>query len=710
MRFRTWVQALTLCLVSTALLAGAAKAQALPDLDPDQPVALVADQIVYDANSRRIVATGSVQVFYGDRTLTADSITYDDTTGRIEAEGDLVLRDETGATIFADAADLDAELRDGLIEGARAVLGAQAKLAAVEGRRVDNRYNALSKAVYSPCKVCQEDPTPLWRIRARRIIHDEEEKIIHYENATFDVLGLPIAWLPYFRHPDPTVDRASGFLVPSFENSTNFGRAIKIPFYWVIDEQSDATFTPFITTDDGPFLIAEYRRAFESGQMRLGGSIGYDDFDGEDRLRGHIDAEGLFTLGGDIEWGFDINLASDDAYLRRYDLSNEDRLTSELFLRRYRSSGYFDFAALRFQSLRDDEPAGDIPLVLPAFDTRFDVDETLLGGNVGIFMSGHALGRNTGQDAGRISLGVDWEREEITSWGMALRGFAEVRGDLFYDNDNPDSSDNVNARISPHVGLEFRYPLIWEQESGAAHIVEPVVQTIGAPFGGNGADIPIEDSLVTEFDETNVIDENHFSGLDSFEDGPRINLALRYQMISDSGLEMDATVGRVYRFRNSPAFSSGSGLSGSESDFVTAWGANFDPYFTVRHRMRFADDLTITRNEFFSAFTVDPVELRVSYIFLESDPEIGADLDREEVTADAALAIDDNWSVAGLLQRDLQLGEFVQVGGTVTYQNECCKIDFFVRRQFTDQDDVPASTSFGFRINLLTLGDSETGR
>src|SRR5699024_454212 len=157
---------------------------------------------------------------------------------RISAEGEIVVRDTSGATVFADIAELDAELRDGLVRGAQLVTEGNVKLAAVEARRVGDRYNALSKAVYSPCTVCAAEPTPLWAIRARRVTHDPAEKIIHYENATFLVFGVPVAWLPYFRHPDPTVDRASGVLVPSFLSSSTFGRALKLPYYWVIDPYS----------------------------------------------------------------------------------------------------------------------------------------------------------------------------------------------------------------------------------------------------------------------------------------------------------------------------------------------------------------------------------------------------------------------------------------------------------------------------------------
>ena len=206
------------------------------------------------------------------------------------------------------------------MEGAQSVLAENIKLAAVEARRVDGRYNTLSKVVYSPCIVCSDSPTPLWRIRARRVIHDEEARIIHYENATFDLFGVPIGWLPYFRHPDPSVKRASGFLTPSLRSSSStFGYGVKVPYFIVIDDQSDFTITPFLTTDDGLILEGEYRRVFENGSVRLGGSITRNDFADDGKVQGHLDTEGEFRWRDGFTWGWDINYATDDGYLRRFE-------------------------------------------------------------------------------------------------------------------------------------------------------------------------------------------------------------------------------------------------------------------------------------------------------------------------------------------------------------------------------------------------------
>ncbi len=294
--------------------------------------------------------------------------------------------------------------------------------------------------------------------------------------------------------------------------------------------------------------------------------------------------------------------------------------------------------------------------------------------------------------------------------GLAITTFGEVRGDVFTIQNDTTTRDEVSTRLVPQVGVELRYPLVWDRTDGVSHVIVPVVQGIAAPYGGNGNNIPAEDSLVTEFDETNVIDRNHFSGLDNVEEGPRVNLMVRYERISDQGLRFDASVGRVFRFRNLEAFSNGSGLTDGESDFVGAWQATYDPYVTIRHRMRVADDATITRNEFFGEFKLAPVTLDVNYIFLEADADIGSLLDREEITAEASLAIDRNWSVSTFMQRDLQLGEFVQVGGQISYENECCAIDVFLKRRFTDSSDAPASTSGGVQVRLLTLGSTDDDR
>ena len=699
-------QMLAVMLIMTLAVAVPAQAQ-LPPVKPDLPVALVADAVEYDTATGRVTASGGVEIYYGERTLTADRIVYDSKTGRITAEGSIVLRDPSGVTVFGDFADLDADLQDGLVRGARSVMGEHIKLSAAEARRIDARFNVLSKAVYSPCDVCADDPTPLWRIRARRVIHDEVERVIHYEDATFEVLGVPIAWLPYFSHPDPTVGRSSGFLVPEFRQSSIYGFGARVPYYWVIDDYSDLTFSPLITTNDGIIGVLEYRRNFETGDFEIAGSLTRDDYQGSDEFHGHIEATGLFDLDEGFRWGFDGIAATDNGFLRRFDFSDDDRLTSELFVRRYQDDGFTDATAVYFQSLRDDESDGQIPIALPDFATRHEMPGLFLGGDLGVFASSAVLLRGEGVDSGRVSFGTDWERREILPSGLSLRGFAEVRGDFFVRDNFSGIDRATDFRFAPLAGIEARFPLIHEMPGGVAHVLEPIAQAIVAPYGGNGSSITNEDSQVTEFDETNLFDTSHFTGLDAFEEGPRLNLGLRYELISPAGLNFDASAGRVLRLQDADEFSDGSGLRDAASDWVGAWSVSYDPYVTVRQRIRISDGFSIARNEMSAELTFGRLALSANYIFLESDPSIEAPRDREELTGDASVRIDRNWSISGNARRDIERGNFVDVGGGITYANECCQVNFFLNRDFTESDDAPASTSVGVQVRLFTLGNQD---
>jgi LPS-assembly protein len=693
------------------------------DADTRAPVALVADMVRFDNATQILTAEGNVEVYQGARTLTARRIEYNAATGRIMATGDVTLRTPEGVTLIADMADLDDRLRDALIASARMQLPGDARFAAARLQRIEGRYNVLDRAVFSPCQVCAADPTPLWRIRARRIVHDEVEKVVHYEDATFDILGMPVVWLPYFRHADPGVERASGLLFPEYLQSSGFGQAVKLPMHWVIDEKSDLTVTPFITTARGVIMEGEYRRTFESGAMTLAGSVTYSDYAGDNRLRGHIDSAGIWSLGevaGLPGWkaGFDLQLASDDGYLQRYDFSQADRLTSEIFLRQSDRNGFFEVSTVRFQSFRSDEPFGEIPFAAPSFEGRRRVGDGLLGGVLSADAAGYGLVRSDGQDTAHLGLGMDWQRSWTLPFGVLIGAVAEAQADAWRISDaSGTGGDDGVARLHPQAGLEARLPLARRDTDGAladalgggvTHVIEPIVQAVVAPYHSAASGAPNEDSLLTEFDETDLFSLRRHSGWDGVEEGPRINLGVRYAMIGDDGADFSATVGRVFRAKSIDSYGAGAGLNGRESDFVGAWSLALPDVGRLTHRMRVSDALEITRNEVYGQVDWEAASVLGSYIYLAPD-EITL-TERHEVAAEAQYRITSNWTVGAELRRDLDQQSWVRTGGLVRYSNECVDLEVYGGRRYTGTADAPASTYMGLRVRLWALGDGDGAR
>ena len=211
---------------------------------------LISDGLQITGDSR-LIATGNVEVLYQGARLTAQSIVYDRATDRLIITGPIVLDDGNGAIILADQADLRADLTEGILTSARLVLNQQLQLAAAEMVRTQGRYTQLSRVVASSCKICAGDPTPLWEIRASRVVHDQLERQLYFDNAQFRIGGVPVFYIPRLRMPDPTLDRATGFLMPSIRSTSELGFGLKLPYFIVIGPARDLTLTPYLTTKGG---------------------------------------------------------------------------------------------------------------------------------------------------------------------------------------------------------------------------------------------------------------------------------------------------------------------------------------------------------------------------------------------------------------------------------------------------------------------------
>src|SRR5262249_40486718 len=143
--------------------------------------------------------------------------------------------------------------------------------------RHEGRYTIVHAAVFTPCRLCEDDgQSPLWQIHAARVVHDQLEKRLYFDDATFMFLGAPVFFLPYYSQADPTVKHKSGFLMPDIGSSSYLGSFLKIPYSLSLSPSQDLTLDPFFTNHAGQVLQAEYRQRFDSGGMWLQGTIGYD--------------------------------------------------------------------------------------------------------------------------------------------------------------------------------------------------------------------------------------------------------------------------------------------------------------------------------------------------------------------------------------------------------------------------------------------------
>ncbi len=378
----------------------------------NEPVTFTADQVEYDKDKSLVTATGHVEAWQNDHVLRADKITFDRNTGVAAATGHVVLLEPDGEVMFADYAEMQNNMQDGILKDMRALLQQNGRLAANGAQRTGGAINELSKVVYTTCNLCAKDPTrpPLWQIRAASAVQDTEHKKIEYHDATLEMYGIPVAYFPYFWHADPSVKRELGLLPPLLGSSSNIGAFFAQPYYWVIDDQSDATFTPMITSRAGPQIDTEYRRRFNDGILNVDLSGGYVD----NSPQGSLASTGQFAWDDTWRWGFVVNRASSADYVRDFHLTaglsgDPNILSSQFYVEGFGDGSYARLDSRFYQSLTSALNSTSLPIVLPRYEYSYVGTPDSLGGRLSVSTMDFNVMRSVGMNTRRLSLTSDYE-------------------------------------------------------------------------------------------------------------------------------------------------------------------------------------------------------------------------------------------------------------------------------------------------------------
>src|SRR5690606_17571854 len=229
-----------------------------------------ADELVNDELAQTITAEGDVHVRYQGRTLRSDRLVYDLNSGVIRAIGNVEIVLEDGSVTYANEIEADEAMNVGAASELRARLGGTSTLAARAALRHGEGESELRNVIYTSCPICEAgDRPPTWSLRARRAVQDRESRTISYYGAVVEVAGVPVLYLPYIAHPDPTIERASGFLPPNIGRNRRLGTFYGQPYYWAISPSQDLTATLRLHSNVNPLIGLDYRKRFWSGELEI---------------------------------------------------------------------------------------------------------------------------------------------------------------------------------------------------------------------------------------------------------------------------------------------------------------------------------------------------------------------------------------------------------------------------------------------------------
>lgn len=691
----------TLVVLCLTVLAGTVWAQSddQQGTASEQPAILIADQ-VFITPERQLIAEGNVEAFQGDTRLSASKITYDNTSGKLTVEGPIRIDEGDGVVILASAAEMDRDLQNGLLSGARLVFEQQLQLASLQMTRVGGRYTQLYKTAVTSCHVCENGRPPLWQIRARTVTHDQQERQLYFEDAVFQILDVPVFYFPGMRLPDPTLERATGFLIPTVRTTSQLNTGVRVPYFFKIGDSKDLTVSPYLSSKTRT-LDLRYRQAFRTGAIEFNGAYTRDDLrPGESR--GYFFGIGEFDLPYDYMLDFDLKTVSDNAYLVDYGLPDLDRLRSQIRLSRIERDTAFVASLIHYDSLRDSENESEIPTRIGDLFYQQRYFPNLIGGELRLGLDTHAHYRTSDQDiVGRDVLRATADIEYLRSWIFAggLRadwrlGFAADWFDIEHDSAFPPSATHT----TPRSALTFRYPMTRTMPTGAVQYIEPILQIGWA--NASGPQVPNDESTFVEFDQGNLLSLSRFPAPDRRETGASAVLGVNWARYGNDGWQAFATIGQVYRKNAIPDFTRSSGLSGTASDILLAGQIRMDPGLSLTARGLMTDGFNFDKAEFRGDWLSERSQISGSYVWLGIDPAENRFEEVSEIWFDGDFRMTPFWTAGANIRYDIANDRAARAGVGLVYQNECVTVDLSVNRRFTSSSSVEPTTDFGFTIAL----------
>jgi LPS-assembly protein len=695
-------------------------------MDQSQPVTFSADEVGYDRDKALVMAKGHVEAWQNGHVLRADQITFDRNTGVAAATGNVVLVEPDGEVLFAAYAEMHNNMRDGILKDMSALLAQNGHLAANGAQRTNGQINEFSKIVYTTCNACAEDPSkpPLWQIRASSAVQDAEHKKIEYKDATLEMAGIPVAYMPYFWHADPSVKRESGLLPPLTGVSSRLGGFYAQPYYLVLDNQSDATLTPMMTTEAGVNMDIEYRRRFNSGAFSTNVSTGYS----RDSQQGSVTAKGAFAYDDTWRYGFIVNRASSANYVRDFHVvqgltGDQNVLTSQLYAEGFSDGAYARIDSKLYQGLNTAFSTAQLPVVLPRYQYSYFGQPDSLGGRLSLSAGAFNIYRTVGANTRRGALTMDYERPFTglagDIWKVSFHGDASAyTADHFQEQPDFAARRSIStAKALPQIAVDFRWPFARDSGTWGTQLIEPVAQLVIAPQAGDSQLrlYPNEDSLDFEFTDANLFGFNRFNGTDRQEGGIRANVAMHGAWYL-GGTTFDGLVGQSFRTTKDNLYAAASGLHDNASDIVARGSFAPTQWLDLTYRTRLDKNTMQDRfSDIVASAGTDKFRVSTGYIYTTFNPYTYYDLAPPPAKGSAyyyprnevSVGVSSKWGdyrFAGNVRRDLTTNQMVMAGADVIYEDECFIFDAKFYHRYTSINGDSGSTAILLLLTFKTIG------
>ena len=699
-------------------------------LDEENNLKIKADEVIFDRENNKLTVQGkAIIIFEDDYILNSEKVVYDKKLNTIYSNENSILKDIIGNKTkfrkfnldlnkkiakvyelnFADVDNNKFLLNEAFIDlEKRKIAGKDLKLffdksilgniendPRIYGNSVlsNDDETIVKKGVFTSCKFNENEKCPPWEMRAKEIKHDKKKKIIEYKDAYLRIYDKPVLYFPFFFHPDPTVKRQSGFLMPEINSSSFLGSSLKIPYYKVISDSKDFTLSPRVFFNDKFLLQSEYRQAYNNSDLILDQSIKIDNENSVTHFFGNF-----LTNNNNNNLEINFETVSNRNYLKKFDIhsdlvDNHTILNSYIDYEESTDNSYFSSSFEIFEDLTT-KSSDSYEFVFPTFNYKSEVN-TNLDGKLDLNISGHQKKYETNRYDGILVNDLIYNSDKdinkkgfVNDFSVLIKN-VNTKGD--YSSEFKNGYDN---KLLTGFIYNLQYPLN-KIKNNSITFFTPKISARISP--SETKDIRNSDKRV---DYISLFNSDRLNDRTVVEGGESITIGGDYKINDKNGEILSLSGGQVFRFKNEEDMPKSSTIGNKRSDIIGNLKYVPSNKFNLNYSFSVDNDLEdINYNYAESNFFVN--NFMTSFKYLSDGNSID---NRSYFSNTTKYNFDKNNSLGFSTNKNLDTNLTEYYDLVYEYRNDCLTAAIEYKKTFYDDIDLDPDENIFFSITIIPFG------
>ena len=576
--------------------------------------------------------------------------------------------------------------------------------------KIEKNSSSFNKSIFTLCDYRKDDKCPPWTIQSSQMLHDSKKKTIYYDNAVIKVYDIPIFYFPKLAHPDPTVDRRSGFLPPSLYDTKNLGEGISIPYFLDLGIDRNLILTSRLYVSENPLMMGEYHQVFKNSSFLtdFGFTEGYKKTSVTKKSgnKSHIFAKFVKNFtgkeGSENSLNISVQNVSNDKYLKLYKIKsnlvdyNKDTLESSLEFTHETDDIFFGMNASIYETLKDNY-TDKYEYIAPEIILNKNLFNNDKFGSLDLQTNLKTHNYDTNKLTNFFVNDLNWRFKDINfNTGINTKILGNIKN-INYEAKNVDIyKDEATSEIFGALGFLSQINL-QKNVGDQYHLLTPKMFLRYSPGSMR------KETSGSKLNPINAFSMDRLGNINNFETGASATLGLDYN-VKDNFKEFDFSVAQVISQEENNKMASRTSLDEKLSDLVGSANYKFNKKFSLNYNFALDQNYNdFNYNEIGTEFNIGIIDINFNY--LQEKKHIG---DQDYFTTELNLKNKDKGLLSFETKRNLITNSSEFYNLSYEYINDCLRAGLVYRREFYNDSELEPENSLMFKITLTPFGGLES--